>query len=149
MAGETLSNAWNQFFRVHTLITQQSLSTIVHLMILLKNQRILCRENSPGFNIILKYNPLINPSRLMYLMVQISERMSKKGKFLILFWRAGWRLLEIKNFGFAEGNNIGIRFVREKYHPKYIFLLNNDTSFIRIALEISFALPKKMKDSAL
>ncbi len=33
-----------------------------------------------------------------------------------------------KNFGFAEGNNIGIRFALEYLKPDYFLLLNNDTS---------------------
>jgi len=31
------------------------------------------------------------------------------------------------NYGFAEGNNIGIRYAIEHYEPDYVFLLNNDT----------------------
>ena len=40
------------------------------------------------------------------------------------------RLVLIKNeqnYGFAEGNNIGIRFALKYIHPGYILLLNNDT----------------------
>lgn len=32
-----------------------------------------------------------------------------------------------KNYGFTEGNNIGIRFALKAYTPDYILLLNNDT----------------------
>lgn len=32
-----------------------------------------------------------------------------------------------KNYGFAEGNNIGIRFILNQDNPDYILLLNNDT----------------------
>jgi len=32
-----------------------------------------------------------------------------------------------ENFGFAEGNNIGIRYALKTLHPDYILLLNNDT----------------------
>jgi GT2 family glycosyltransferase len=32
-----------------------------------------------------------------------------------------------KNYGFAEGNNIGIRFALKNFNPDYILLLNNDT----------------------
>ena len=32
-----------------------------------------------------------------------------------------------QNHGFARGNNIGITFALEKFHPQYILLLNNDT----------------------
>lgn len=33
-----------------------------------------------------------------------------------------------ENYGFAEGNNIGIRFAIKSDHPDYILLLNNDTT---------------------
>lgn len=32
-----------------------------------------------------------------------------------------------KNYGFAEGNNIGIRYALNNFNPDYILLLNNDT----------------------
>lgn len=32
-----------------------------------------------------------------------------------------------KNYGFAEGNNIGIRFALKNLNPDYVLLLNNDT----------------------
>jgi len=32
-----------------------------------------------------------------------------------------------KNYGFAEGNNIGIRYALEQLSPDYVLLLNNDT----------------------
>lgn len=32
-----------------------------------------------------------------------------------------------KNFGFAEGNNIGIRYAFKALNPEYVLLLNNDT----------------------
>lgn len=32
-----------------------------------------------------------------------------------------------KNYGFAEGNNIGIRFALKNLDPQYVLLLNNDT----------------------
>jgi GT2 family glycosyltransferase len=32
-----------------------------------------------------------------------------------------------QNYGFAEGNNIAIRFAMEKLDPEYVLLLNNDT----------------------
>lgn len=31
-----------------------------------------------------------------------------------------------KNYGFAVGNNIAVRYAIDKYKPKYLFLLNND-----------------------
>jgi GT2 family glycosyltransferase len=32
-----------------------------------------------------------------------------------------------RNYGFAEGNNIGIRYILNTGHPDYVLLLNNDT----------------------
>jgi len=32
-----------------------------------------------------------------------------------------------KNYGFAEGNNIGIRYAMKAFNPDYVLLLNNDT----------------------
>lgn len=32
-----------------------------------------------------------------------------------------------RNVGFAKGNNIGIKYLREKYHSEFILLLNSDT----------------------
>ena len=36
-------------------------------------------------------------------------------------------ILNEKNYGFAEGNNIGIRYALKALNPDYILLLNNDT----------------------
>jgi GT2 family glycosyltransferase len=36
-----------------------------------------------------------------------------------------------ENYGFAKGNNIGIKYALEKYNPDYIFLLNNDTKIVQ------------------
>jgi GT2 family glycosyltransferase len=40
-----------------------------------------------------------------------------------------------KNYGFAEGNNIGIRFALRAHNPDYILLLNNDTVVDRFFLK--------------
>lgn len=48
------------------------------------------------------------------------------------------RLLLIKNnknYGFTEGNNIGIRYVLNTLNPEYILLLNNDTVVDRYFLD--------------
>lgn len=45
-------------------------------------------------------------------------------------WNSPSNLILIKNdknYGFAEGNNIGIQFVLKNLNPEYILLLNNDT----------------------
>ncbi len=35
-----------------------------------------------------------------------------------------------KNYGFAKGNNIGIRIVRQTFHADFVFVVNNDTVFV-------------------
>lgn len=39
-------------------------------------------------------------------------------------------ILSERNEGFARGNNIGFLFAKEKLHPKYIILMNNDTKLL-------------------
>lgn len=36
-----------------------------------------------------------------------------------------------ENIGFARGNNVGIRYVNEKYNPKFVVVLNSDTELIQ------------------
>lgn len=36
-----------------------------------------------------------------------------------------------KNMGYARGNNIGIRYAREKLHAEFVLVVNNDTIFIQ------------------
>lgn len=40
-------------------------------------------------------------------------------------------LLTKKNLGFANGNNIGIRYAREKFKADFVIVLNNDTFLIQ------------------
>ncbi|MCG2825362.1 MAG: glycosyltransferase family 2 protein [Thermoplasmatales archaeon] len=40
-----------------------------------------------------------------------------------------------KNYGFAEGNNIGVRYAMEHSNPKYVFILSNDTVVAKDFLE--------------
>ena len=35
-----------------------------------------------------------------------------------------------KNYGFAKGNNIGIKYVRERFGAKFVLLINSDTQMI-------------------
>ncbi len=35
-----------------------------------------------------------------------------------------------RNYGFAKGNNLGIKYALENYNPEYILLLNNDTKIV-------------------
>ena len=36
-----------------------------------------------------------------------------------------------ENLGFARGNNVGIRYVNEKYRPEFVVVLNSDTELIQ------------------
>ena len=36
-----------------------------------------------------------------------------------------------KNYGYAKGNNEGIKYALKKYNPDYVLLLNNDTKIIQ------------------
>jgi GT2 family glycosyltransferase len=39
-----------------------------------------------------------------------------------------------ENLGFARGNNVGIRYVNNKYSPKFVVVLNSDTELIQMDL---------------
>ncbi|NJE09258.1 glycosyltransferase family 2 protein [Thermococcus sp. M39] len=64
---------------------------------------------------------------------EVSEDEARKGKFnrpLYEKFDVNRRLILIKNkdnYGFAGGNNIGIKFALSVLNPDYILLLNNDT----------------------
>ena len=51
-----------------------------------------------------------------------------------------------KNYGFAEGNNIGIKFTLKTFNPDYILLLNNDTvvekTFLNELVDVASSDPK-------
>ena len=49
-----------------------------------------------------------------------------------------------KNLGFARGLNKGIRFAREKFRPKYIAAINNDT--LLVSEDMVYKLDKKMDE---
>ena len=38
------------------------------------------------------------------------------------------------NYGFAKGNNIGICIARRKFHTDFVFVVNNDTVFVKKGL---------------
>lgn len=40
-------------------------------------------------------------------------------------------LKNIQNLGFAQGNNVGIQYAREKFHPEFVCVLNNDTLLLQ------------------
>ena len=65
---------------------------------------------------------------LEYTIDEAEERGEKEEKIINL--PSNKKLIVIKNeknYGFAEGNNIGIRYSLEVLNPDYILLLNNDT----------------------
>ncbi len=75
------------------------------------------------------YDPSNKPIKVF----EITENEARKGKFNRPFYNkfdANRRLILIKNkdnYGFAKGNNIGIKFAISVLNPSYILLLNNDT----------------------
>ena len=59
------------------------------------------------------------------------------------------RIILIKNnqnYGFAEGNNIAIRYALEKLKPDYVLLLNNDTVVDRCFLDELIKIAKSDPD---
>lgn len=68
-----------------------------------------------------KYDPLNKPIKVSYYNNEKSEcknQYSNCGNLIVI--------KNDKNYGFAEGNNIGIRFALKNLNPDYILLLNND-----------------------
>ncbi|NJE06963.1 glycosyltransferase family 2 protein [Thermococcus sp. M39] len=76
-----------------------------------------------------KYNPVNKPIKVF----EISEDEARQGQFNRPFYEkydVNRRMILIKNkdnYGFAGGNNIGMRFALSVLNPDYILLLNNDT----------------------
>ena len=76
-----------------------------------------------------KYDPSNKPIKVF----EISEDEARRGRFdrpLYEKFDPDRRLILIKNkdnYGFAGGNNVGIKFALSVLNPKYILLLNNDT----------------------
>jgi len=74
-----------------------------------------------------QYNPKNKPLNILELGI---DDLSSKISDEFLEFPSSNRLILIKNdcnYGFAEGNNIGIRFILEKLDSDLILLLNNDT----------------------
>ena len=107
---------------------------------------IICLEsiyqtNYPNFNVILVDNASTDNS--IDKIIEFSKNISKKkyGFFDYNFKDVFENKCNIeltsyknlilikndKNYGFAEGNNIGIKFAFDNLNPQYILLLNNDT----------------------
>ncbi|WP_457754607.1 glycosyltransferase family 2 protein [Thermococcus sp.] len=76
-----------------------------------------------------KYNPNSKPIRVF----EIDEDEARRGKFnrtLYEKYDVDRRMILIKNkdnYGFAGGNNIGMKFALSILNPDYLLLLNNDT----------------------
>jgi GT2 family glycosyltransferase len=54
-----------------------------------------------------------------------------------------------KNYGFAKGNNLGIVYSLKKFHPDYIFLLNNDTKLRKNAIKNLVEFAEKHKNAGI
>ncbi len=76
-----------------------------------------------------EYNPSNKPIKVF----EISEDDAREGKFNKPIYKKfdpNRRMILIKNkdnYGFAGGNNVGIKFALSVLNPDYILLLNNDT----------------------
>jgi len=76
-----------------------------------------------------EYNPSNKPIKVF----EISEEEARQGKFnrpLYEKYDVNRRMILIRNkdnYGFAGGNNIGIKFALSVLNPDYVLLLNNDT----------------------
>jgi len=78
-----------------------------------------------------KYDPTDKPIGII--------RYNKKNSEIAKFSKGHKQLILIenkKNYGFAEGNNIGIEFALKNINPDYILLLNNDTVVDKCFLNI-------------
>jgi len=76
-----------------------------------------------------RYNPKNKPIKVF----EIDEEEARQGKFNRPFYEKfdpDRRLVLIKNkenYGYAGGNNIGIKFALSIFNPDYVLILNNDT----------------------
>ncbi|MEN4017620.1 MAG: glycosyltransferase family 2 protein [Methanobacterium sp.] len=78
-------------------------------------------------SLFFKYNPKNKPIKLFEYSKNESESIKNKE---ITRLSSSEKLVLIKNdmnYGFAEGNNIGMKYALEALNPDYILLLNNDT----------------------
>ncbi len=75
----------------------------------------------------LAYNSNNKPIKILEYTNEESEHLKDETKFLNLQSKKLFLIKNYANYGFAEGNNIGIRFVVNTLNPNYILLLNNDT----------------------
>ncbi|NJE12855.1 glycosyltransferase family 2 protein [Thermococcus sp. LS2] len=90
-----------------------------------------------------KYNPNNKPIKVF----EVSEDEARQGKFnrsLYEKFDVDRRLILVKNkenYGFAGGNNVGIKFALSVLNPDYVLLLNNDTvvdpNFLRELVKVA------------
>ena len=73
------------------------------------------------------FNSNNKPIKILEYTKEESEHLKVETKFLKLASKKLFLIKNYANYGFAEGNNIGIRFAVNILNPKYILLLNNDT----------------------
>ena len=75
------------------------------------------------------YNPTNKPIKIIEYTQEEADVERAKEDEIINFpsYRKMILIKNEKNYGFAEGNNIGIRFALRLLNPPYILLLNNDT----------------------
>ncbi|KUK17262.1 glycosyltransferase family 2 protein [Thermococcus sibiricus] len=99
------------------------------------------RVNSKFF----EYNPENKPIKVF----EVSEEDAKRGRFnkpLYEKYDVDRRMILIKNkknYGFAGGNNVGIKFALSVLNPDYVLLLNNDVIVDRDFLNTMLSVCKK------
>jgi GT2 family glycosyltransferase len=76
-----------------------------------------------------EYDPSNKPIKFIEYGREEAEAGGGKEKEII-DWSSNKKMIFIKNeknYGFAEGNNIGMRYALKAWNPDYVLLLNNDT----------------------
>lgn len=114
-----------------------------------------CRGKIKVESKFFEYNPNNKPIKITeYTRKEAKSGCGKKREITRLYPDKKLILIKNeKNYGFAEGNNIGMRYVLKTSNPEYILLLNNDTvvdkkfltELVRVAekdREIGFVGPK-------
>ncbi len=74
-----------------------------------------------------EYNSSNKPIKILEYTKKETEHLIEEINFIELSSKRLFLIKNYANYGFAEGNNIGIRFVVNTLNPDYILLLNNDT----------------------
>lgn len=111
--------------RVATIITTWNYPEIDRCLISLKKEQKRCKN----LRVVVVDNASADNE---------SKRIKKKFPWVCLIQNK-------KNYGFAKGNNIGIKYALKKFNPNYIFLLNNDTEVKSNAIKsmVEFAESRK------